>query len=199
VRNRFFATTEQHVFERLPSDPLLAVVGALPEGYVFEFPYDVASAGPSVLFDDEYFGSGQRKWRRLCSFAQRGDRIGVVLAEGHVVHHNVARSSAGSLNWAPDAIALDPGRVFMMYGATHPEHRGLGLQPFVLNSMLATLAREAGHQGALTSVMSGNAASIRGVPKAGFVYRHTARVTSLLAGRLWYHVTRHEAADPPHL
>lgn len=55
-------------------------------------------------------------------------------------------------------------------GFTVEELRGKGIQPFVITAMLRDLLEE-GYKGAFTLVSPGNASSIRGVEKAGFVLR----------------------------
>lgn len=132
-------------------------------------------------------------WPVLLARLDEGELLGLALHGGEPVHRTLVqtrgRGSTGTGRWA---LPLREGEVYIHYCETDPAHRGKGLYPAMLRLAAARLA-EAGYRTAYIACATDNAASVRGILKAGFRYAFTERAVVMLGGRIRLGVKRCQA------
>jgi hypothetical protein len=126
-----------------------------------------------------------------------GDLLGVIL-HGDVIAHRALLQVHGvaAMEGDPRAVRLAPKQGYIHWCETAPAHRGHGLYPY----MLATLARESARTLGLEEIFiacrQNNAASIRGIVKAGFIYHGSSLAVSVLSGRISHSRWSVDASPP---
>lgn len=116
--------------------------------------------------------------RRLLVLGHRGLHA---LVDGKVAHRSWWKPHPGlqrGLAGAP-LLTLGPGEAFIHYCETVPAFRGRGIYPRALQKILATLASE-GVRRVRIACEDGNAASLRGIERAGFVREGSVHVRARL-------------------
>jgi hypothetical protein len=113
----------------------------------------------------------------IAKFADKSVTRYDALVDGKVVHHTVVRRDT----LLPVQFGFEPFPV-LGESVTSPAFRGLGIYPHVLGQILADLKQSGSDSSVFMLVAPDNAASIRGIERAGF--RLLARLRGMRLGPL---------------
>jgi len=170
-----------HIFHFTASMRLPPPRAAWSAGIELIYPCDIRELAPRM------FEGGTEAFRPIQSYAARGHRLGVALAEKRVVHHSLVQTTGtAALEGVRRAFALRPGQLYVHYCRTAAGHRGQGLYSTMLRRILEQCRVDPTFEEALIACRQDNLPSIRGILRAGFVYSRSGVAVSVLRGHLAY-------------
>lgn len=149
-----------------------------PEDYRFEYPASLRTV------DDERLRGVGISAVALREREELGDRIGLIAFGDEIVHRSLLHPRGRvALEGDRGALTLRDDAAYISFCETAPAHRGRGLYAFALRSILAAEESRGEKRYIIIACRADNAASIRGIQRAGFGDGSAVTTISALNGR----------------
>lgn len=182
-----------HLFHYKPSMPLDIPLPGLSSEYDLYYPYNFELLSPDM------FEGGKQEYLGICSRAESGDRLGVVIAGNKVVHRSLVQTAGiAAMEGDPKAISLRNGQIYIHWCETVTSCSGMGLYSNMMRAILMHSFDEFDVSEALIACRQSNVGSIKGIMRAGFVYIRSSTAVSFLRGTV-SHSFWHQVSQPPEI
>lgn len=139
--------------------------------------HEIPSIAPTIPCDVDHLGESdlprlREVWRvpldEMKARLERGDQCFAARVEGQIAHYSWAQFSGWHpINAVGQRVEVQPGNVWVYHCRTAEWARGRGIYPFVLTRILNESTSRNCRAAWIYAEMD-NAASIRGIEKAGF-------------------------------